>query len=80
MGLELGVEDTIDDADVLRRMAEAFATPTELTIHVPDEGIERDGGRNIGLLVCFLALCSENALVDNDFATGGRDCHGALMG
>jgi hypothetical protein len=72
---ELGIEDTIDDADVLGGMAEALATPDKLAIYIPDEGIERDGRRNIGLLVCFLALRSENALVDDDFATGGRDCH-----
>lgn len=72
---ELGIEDAIDDADVLGGMAEALATPDKLAIYIPDESIERDGRRNIGLLVGFLALRSENALVDDDFATGGRDCH-----
>ena len=42
-GLELGMEDTIDDSDVLGGIAEALAAPDELAIYVPDEGIERDG-------------------------------------
>jgi len=77
--LELGIEDTIDDADILGGMAEALATPDKLAIYIPDVGIERDGRRNIGLLVCFVALRSENALADDDFATGGRNCHCASV-
>lgn len=45
--LELGIEDTIDDADVLGGMAEALAAPDKLAIYIPDEGVERDGRRNI---------------------------------
>jgi len=70
---ELGVEDTIDDADVLCVLAEVLATPGKVAIYAPDVGIEGDGRRNIGLLVCFQAFCRENALVDDDFATGGGD-------
>ena len=53
LGLEFGIEDTIDDADLLSSNAEALATPDKLTIYIPDEGIKRDGRRNISLLVCF---------------------------
>jgi hypothetical protein len=81
-GLELGVEDTVDDADVLCGLAEVLATPAKIAIYVPDVGIERDGRRSIGLLVCFQALRRENAVVDDDFATGGGDCHcaGVIVG
>jgi hypothetical protein len=77
--LELGIEDTVDDAGILGEMTEALATPDKLAIYIPDEGIERDGRRNVSFLVCFLALRSEDALADDDLATGGGDCHCASV-
>ena len=74
---ELGVQDTVDDTDVLCGLTEVLAAQNELAVYVPEEGVERDGRRDIGLLVRFLALRRENAIVDDDFATGGGDRHRA---
>jgi len=73
--LKLAVEDTVDDADVLCVLTEVLATPGELAVGAPDEGIERYGRRNVGLFIRLLALCRENALRNDNFATSVGDCH-----
>jgi len=73
--LALADENAVDDADVLCVLAEVLATPSELAVDAPDESVERDGRRNIGLFIRLLALRRKNALGNEDFATSVGNCH-----
>ncbi len=79
--LELSSEDSVGERNIVSRLAEAFSTKDKLSVHVSEEFVEVNRGRNPSLLIVFPAFGSEDALLDGNLAerVGERHCAGKQM-